>query len=320
MNRPPTPEDNANAAIRFGLACGVGTYLIWGLFPVYIKMLDGVAAMEIVAQRIVWAAPLGALLLSARGQWRETLIAVRSPRVLGLLLLSAFVIGANWLIYVWAVANDRVLEASLGYYINPLIFVAAGVFILKEQLTRAQIAAVAMAGVGVCILTIGAGVFPWPSLMLAFSFTVYGYIRKTTPVGAMPGLFIETMLLSPIALAYLFWMSRQGMLAFGGGDASLTLLLIAAGPMTVVPLLLFALSARRLRLSTVGFLQYIGPTGQLFLGLYYGEAFTIYHGICFSLIWAALALTTWDALRRNNAEKKAARAAIIQTVSATPKN
>lgn len=319
MSHDPASDAEAKA-IRFGLACGVGAYLIWGLIPIYIKALDGVAALEIVAQRIIWAVPLGGLILSARGQWRETLSAVRSPRIIGLLLLSASFIGANWLVYVWSVANERVLEASLGYYINPLTFVAAGVFILKEQLSRAQIAAVAMAGAGVCILTIGAGVFPWPALVLAFSFTAYGYIRKTTPVGAMPGLFIETLLLSPVALAYLLWLSQNGTLAFGGSDTSLTVLLVAAGPATVIPLLLFALAARRLRLSTVGFLQYIGPTGQFFLGLYYGEAFTIYHAICFGLIWAALALTTWDALRRTSVEKKAARGAIIQTASVTPKS
>jgi chloramphenicol-sensitive protein RarD len=314
------PTDKHADEIRLGLLCGVGAYAIWGLFPLYIKQLAGVSAVEIVAQRIVWSVPLGAIILFMRGQWRETFAAIRAPRILGFLALSAIVIAANWLVYVWAVANDRVLQASLGYYINPLTFIAAGVFVLKEKLSRAQIVAVAMAATGVAILTIGAGVFPWPSLVLAISFTAYGYIRKVTPVGAMPGLFIETALLAPMALAFLFWLANRGALAFHGGDLRLDLLIVLAGPATVVPLLLFALAARRLRLTTVGFLQYIGPTGQFFLGLYYGEAFTVFHAICFGLIWAALALTTWDAIRRNSAEKKAARNALIQTVSANPKN
>ena len=290
--------------IRFGLVCGVVAYAMWGLFPIYIKAIDFADPAEIVAHRILWSVPFGAFILTLRAQWRETRAAVRSPRILGLLAIAAVFIAANWLVYVWCVANDRVLQASLGYYINPLVFIAAGVFFLKEKLSRTQIIAVALAAIGVAVLAFGAGVFPWPSFVLAFSFTAYGYVRKTTAVGAMPGLFIETVILSPIALLFLMWLQSQGTLALGRHGFSADFLLFLAGPVTVGPLVLFALAARRLTLTTIGFLQYIGPSGQFLLGLYYGEAFTPAHAVCFGLIWTALALTSIDAIRRN---RKAAK-------------
>ncbi|MCB2114644.1 MAG: EamA family transporter RarD [Parvularculaceae bacterium] len=294
----------ASSQIRFGLICGVSAYTLWGLFPLYIKLLSFAGPAEIVAHRIVWSVPFGAFILSMRGQWRETFAAARSPRIIALLGVAAFFIALNWLIYVWAVANDRVLQASLGYYINPLVFIAAGVFFLKEKLSRLQIAAVILAAAGVSVLTFGAGVFPWPSFVLAFSFTMYGLVRKTTAVGAMPGLFIETVILSPAALIFLMWLQSQGTLALGRNGFGHDILLFLAGPVTVGPLVLFALAARRLTLTTLGFLQYIGPTGQFFLGLYYGEKFTLAHAVCFGSIWAALALISFDAVRRN---RKAAK-------------
>lgn len=299
MTGATATADSPNAELKLGLICGIAAYAMWGLFPLYLKQLSLADPAEIVAHRIVWSVPFGAFILTLRAQWRETLAALKAPRVVALLALAAVLIAANWLVYVWAVANDRVLQASLGYYINPLIFIATGVLILKERLTRLQIAAVGLAGAGVLALSLGAGVIPWPSFLLAFSFTAYGYVRKTTPVGAMPGLFIETTLLSPFALAFLMWLQSQGSLALGHHGSALDALLFFAGPVTVVPLTLFALAARRLTLTTIGFLQYIGPTGQFFLGLYYGETFTLAHAICFGLIWTALALISADAVRRN---------------------
>lgn len=299
MSQATANAEAQHAELKLGLICGVIAYALWGLFPLYLKQLAPASPPEIVAQRILWSVPFGAFILSLRGQWRETLAAARSPRVVALLALAAVFIAGNWLVYVWAVANDRVLQASLGYYINPLIFIATGVVVLKEKLSRPQIVAVALAAAGVSVLTFGAGVFPWPSFILAFSFTAYGYVRKTTPVGAMPGLFIETVLLSPLALLFLMHLQSQGVLALGHHSLKLDILLFLAGPATVVPLVLFALAARRLSLTVIGFLQYIGPTGQFFLGLYYGEKFTLAHAICFGLIWAALALISIDAIRRN---------------------
>lgn len=301
------PEKPHDSAVRLGLICGVFAYGLWGMLPVYLKALGGVDPLEIVGHRILWSIPFGALILTFRKQWSETLKAFASPRMLILLGFSAAVIAGNWLLYVWAVANDRVLQASLGYYINPLMFVAAGVFVLKETLNRAQVTAVALAALGVAVLTLGAGVFPWVSLVLAVSFTAYGYVRKMLDVGGMPGLFIETALLSPFALVFLIWFSKTNGLAFGQGDLGMDVLLILAGPVTVVPLLLFALAARRLRFSTIGFLQYIGPTGQFILGLYYGEPFTAYHAICFGLIWTALAVFSLDAVHQNRKMRAAAR-------------
>lgn len=310
------------ADVRVGLICGFSAYALWGLFPVYLKALEGVSALEIVGHRILWSVPFGALILLLRKQWRETAAAALSPKLLARLALSAILISVNWLIYVWAVANERVLEASLGYYINPLIFIATGVVVLREKLNRAQLLAVALAAIGVLVLTIGAGVFPWAALALALLFTAYGYVRKTTPVGAMPGLFVETALLAPFAAAYLFWLAGEGALAFAHKGATMDALLIFAGPATVVPLVMFAIAARRLRLSTMGFLQYIGPTGQFLLGLYYGEAFTVFHAVCFGLIWTALLVISVDAVRRNRAEAAAAGAGleVRRSASASPKS
>ena len=321
MTADPPARSHGDAAVRLGLVCGVLAYSIWGLFPLYLKQLSDVAPAEVVAHRIVWSVPFGALILSLRRQWGETLAAFAAPRVLGWLAVSSAVIAVNWLVYVWAVANDRVIEASLGYYINPLVFIAAGVFILGEKLSRLQTIAVVLAGIGVGVLAVGSGSVPWPAFVLAISFTAYGYIRKTTPVGAMPGLFVETSLLAPVALGFLFWLGAQGSLSFAHQSTGLDVLLALAGPITVVPLVLFALAARRLRLTTVGFLQYIGPTGQFVLGLYYGEAFTPAHAICFGLIWTALALISIDAVRRNQAERLVRSSAPISPdVSASRKS
>ncbi|MEE2691490.1 MAG: EamA family transporter RarD [Pseudomonadota bacterium] len=317
MTTPAQGRTAAEDALRLGLICGVGAYAIWGFLPVYLKQLSFASPWEVVAHRIVWSVPFGALLLTTRKQWPEVRAALAAPRVLALLGLASLFIAANWTLYVWAVANGQVLAASLGYYINPLMFIAAGVVVLREKLNRLQIAAIALAAAGVLTLTIGAGVFPVVSVALAFLFTGYGYVRKTTPVGAMPGLFLETCLLSPFAAFYLFWLWRQGGLAFGAHGAGADALLIFAGPVTVVPLVLFAMAARRLKMTTVGFLQYIAPTGQLLLGLYYGETFTLYHAVCFGLIWTALLMISIDAVRRNRAEKLARCGAGVLPVGRT---
>ena len=299
MNNASNTTTAASSALRTGLTAAVAAYTIWGLFPIYLRALTDASAAEILSHRIVWAVPFGALILTLRKQWAEVKAALTTPKVLRVLFLTGGVIAVNWLVYVWAVANGRILEASLGYYINPLMYVAAGVFILGEKLRRPQQIAVALATLGVLVLTIGGGVFPWVSFILACSFTAYGYFRKTTNVGAMPGLFIEVLLLSPLATVYLVWLHQSGNIAFLQGDGDLDVLLALAGPVTVTPLVLFALAARRLTLTTLGFIQYIGPTLQFLLGLYFGEAFTLYHAICFTSIWLALAVFSFDALREN---------------------
>lgn len=303
MSDNSAPLTKEQSEIRLGLITGVLAYSLWGAFPVYLKALDDVSAFEILAHRVFWSVPFGALLIAYRKQWREVVTAITTPRVLALLALAALAISFNWLIYVWAVIHDRILEASLGYYINPLMYVAAGVFILREKLRPAQIVSVGLAGTGVLVMTFGAGVFPWISIALAILFTIYGYVRKTTPVGAMPGLFVETSLLSPFALIFAFWLMSTGGAVFLNQSAGKDMLLLLAGPVTVIPLLMFALSARRLTLVTIGFLQYIGPTFQFMLGLYYGESFTLYHATCFGLIWTGLAIFSIDAVRANRVKR-----------------
>jgi chloramphenicol-sensitive protein RarD len=295
--------EKAAADLRLGLITGVAAYTFWGLFPLYLKLLSEVAPLEILSHRIFWSVPFGAVLILLRKQWREVLTALKTPRVVMLLAVAAVAIACNWLIYVWAVINDRILEASLGYYINPLMYVAAGVFILGERLRPAQVFALGLAAAGVLVMTFGAGTFPWVSIVLALLFTLYGYIRKTTPVGAMPGLFIETSLLAPLAAIYVFTLMRAGEAAFQAQSFGMDVILMLAGPVTVIPLVLFALAARRLTLTTLGFLQYIGPTLQFVLGLYYGEAFTLYHAICFGLIWTGLAVFSFDAVQTGRQER-----------------
>lgn len=296
---PNAVPPKARSPVTDGLIFAIIAYTLWGVLPAYLKTLSGVSALEVLSHRIFWSVPFGALILTFRKQWGEVFAAIANRRVLAMLALAALAISMNWLIYVWAVLNDRVLQASLGYYINPLMYVAAGVFIMGEQLRRVQIISVALAAAGVLTLTFGAGVFPAVSLALAVLFTAYGYIRKTTDVGAMPGLFIEVLMLSPLALLYVLWLMSAGRAAFLAGGGGLDLLLVLAGPATVIPLVCFALAARRLRLSTIGFLQYIGPTLQFFLGLYYRETFTVFHAICFGLIWVALGIYSVDAWREN---------------------
>lgn len=279
---------------RIGLLYGASAYTIWGVFPLYLRLLDA-SAGEIVAHRILWSLPFGALLLVLFKQWREVRAAFGAPRVLRTLALSAALISGNWLVYVWAVGHERVIEASLGYYINPLMFIAFGVFLLNEKLRRLQIAAVGLACFGVLSLIVGAGVVPVISLVLAVSFSAYGYVRKTAPVGALPGLWVETVILAPVAALFLFLLVRQDGAHFGGGDLGADALLALSGPATVIPLVLFSLAARRLPLSVMGFLQYIGPSLQLIIGLHLGETFTRAHALAFGCIWIALALVTIDA-------------------------
>lgn len=284
---------------RTGLIAAISAYTIWGLFPIYLKSLTSipVSAPEILTHRILWSVPFGALILTLRKQWPEVKRALFNRKILAPLAAAACVIALNWLVYVWAVGQERLLEASLGYYINPLMYVAAGVFIMKERLRRLQLWAVIIASIGAIVLVVGGGVFPWVAFVLALSFTTYGYIRKTTNVGAMPGLFIEVLIISPVALLYLLWLKQTGASVFLNGELSTDGLLLLAGPVTVIPLLLFAIAARHLSLSALGILQYIGPTLQFLLGLYFGEQFTAYHAICFGLIWIALAIFSYDAFK-----------------------
>lgn len=289
------PEDRA----RNGIIAALCAYLMWGFLPIYFKAVQQVAALEILSHRVLWAIPFGALIIALRRQWPEVRRALTHRRTLGLLTLAAIFIAINWLVFVWAVQQSQIFQASLGYYINPLIYVVIGVLFLGETLRRLQVAAVLLAVAGVAVLTISGGEFPLISLALAVSFTTYGVLRKQTVVGGMPGLFIETIILMPLALGYIAWATEVQTASFAAVSRELDGLLILAGPVTVLPLLCFALAARRLTLSTLGFMQFITPTMQFVTGLVYGEQLTVAHAICFSCIWIAVALFSWDAWKRS---------------------
>ncbi|MES2714718.1 MAG: EamA family transporter RarD [Pseudomonadota bacterium] len=288
-------------------------YILWGLFPLYIKQIQQVPALEIVLHRSAWslAFVLGLLLVLRRFAWLGPVL--RQPRTLALFGLSALLLGGNWLLYVWAVNAGRVLDASLGYFINPLVNVLLGYAVLHERPRPMQWAAVALAAAGVLWLALGVGHVPWISLVLAASFGLYGLLRKTASLGAVEGLALETLLLAPLAVGGLLWLAAQGQGHFGQGPLADSLWLLAAGPFTAIPLLLFASAARRVSLATLGLMQYVSPTIQFFLGVFlYQEPFDTGRGIGFLLIWAALALysaESWRVLRRTRQAAAAAAAA-----------
>ena len=286
-----------DAEVRNGVALGLLAYTMWGVFPVYFKWIAAVAPLEVLSHRVVWAVVFGVLIVAARRQWREVRGVFVDRSRLAWLGLAALCISVNWLIYIWAVQNERIFETSLGYYINPLLYVAVGIVVFGERLRKLQVAAVVSATIGVAVLTISGGVFPWVALSLAGLFTAYGVIRKQVAIGAMPGLFVETVLLSPFAVGLLWVFIARGELVFGTGDTGLSLLLALGGPVTVMPLLLFAIAARRMPLTTIGFMQFMAPTLQFCTGLYYGEVLTPAHIVCFSLIWLAVGFFSYDAMR-----------------------
>jgi chloramphenicol-sensitive protein RarD len=290
------PDDAAEQRIqRDGVLTALVAYVLWGVFPVYFKLVQAVPPTEVLVHRIVWAVPFGALILHVRKQWPEVRQAFASPATLFWLALAALFISANWFIYIWAVQQEEVLQASLGYYINPLMYVIVGVLFLKERLRRPQIVSVLLAAIGVSYLTIRGGQFPFVAVSLALLFTLYGVIRKQVAVGAMPGLFIETLLLFPFAMAWLGWLMTTQQAEFASGSVSISLLLVLAGPLTVVPLMMFAVAARRLTLTVIGFMQFIAPTLQFIVGIFYGEVLTPAHLVCFGCIWAAVAIFSVDA-------------------------
>jgi chloramphenicol-sensitive protein RarD len=277
-------------------------YTLWGLFPLYIRQIDHIPPLEIVLHRSAWSLlfVVGLLAVLRRFAWLAPVL--RQPRTLALFATSALLLAGNWLLYVWAVNGGRVLDASLGYFINPLVSVLLGVLVLHERPRPLQWAAVALAAAGVLWLALGVGHVPWVSLVLALSFGLYGLLRKTASLGAIEGLALETLLLGPLALAGVLWLAASGQAHFGHGVPSDTLWLLFAGPATAVPLLLFASGARRVSMATLGLLQYLGPSIQFVLGVFvYREPFSTSRGIGFVLIWCALALysaESWRVIRR----------------------
>jgi chloramphenicol-sensitive protein RarD len=282
---------------RLGITYALVAYGMWGLMPLYIKAVRHVPPLEVLAHRIVWSfGLLLGLLLALRQLALLTLLRER-PRIIWTFVASASALSLNWFVYIWAVSADRVVDASLGYFINPLLSVVLAVVVLKERLRRGQWVAIAVAGAGVVWLTVLAGQPPWIGLSLAVSFGLYGLLRKTAALDSLAGLMLETTLLLPVAVGYLVWVSWRGHGSWGSGGIELRALLIAAGPITAAPLLSFAAGARRIPLSLVGLLQYLGPTLQLALGvLVFKEPFQSSKLAGFALIWVALALYSLEGL------------------------
>jgi chloramphenicol-sensitive protein RarD len=286
--------------MRTGIINATLAFLCWGLFPLYFHALNDVPPSQILAHRVLWSLLFLAIVLTVRRQWKWLPEVMREPRVIGSFAASALLLTANWLVYIWAVNNGHVIEGSLGYFINPLVNIMFGYLLLKERLRPGQWAAIALAALGVAWLTWQAGTVPWIALILASSFGAYGLMRKTARLGALEGLSFETMVLFPLALGYVIWLSLHGENSFINSGAPTRWLLVAAGPITAIPLLMFASGARKIPLSVLGLLQYISPTIQFLLGVWlFHEAFTAERLVGFLLIWSALALYAAEGLWRN---------------------
>lgn len=282
---------------RVGLAFAFSSYALWGFLPIYYKLIDGIGADQVVAQRIVWSVLSVGLFLLLAGRIGEVVAILREPGQVLRLGLSATFISINWLVFIWAIGEARVLEISFGYFINPLVNVALGMALLSERLTRWQALAVAVAVVGVAVQAIELNGIPWVSLTVAFSFGIYAYIRKTVPVGASPGLLVEVLLLSPLAVGYLLYQSYGGEVVFDH-DPVMWILLAGTGVVTAVPLILFAAGARRLPMKTLGVLQYIAPSIHFLLAVaVYGEPLDLPHLVSFVLIWISLAIYSFGSYR-----------------------
>ena len=288
---------DADSKARRGFLLALGAYLLWGLLPFYMKAVAHLPLAEVIAHRIVWSVPIAAAVLVWAGRTADFKAAIRSPRTIAMAALTAALISVNWGIYVWAIAVDRTVETALGYYINPLVVVVVGAVLLGEKLDRLQIAAVALAAVAVTLLTIEGGKLPWVSLALAFSFAAYGFFRKTLPIGPSQGFLLEVLLLSVPALGYIVYLITTGQDHIVSSNGTDTALLIGCGPVTSIPLLLFAFGAKLLRLSTIGIMQYIAPTMVFLIAvLIFDEPFGTAQAIAFALIWAALAIYSWSML------------------------
>ncbi|GAA2614575.1 EamA family transporter RarD [Streptomyces spororaveus] len=302
---------------RTGLLYGFGAYGMWGLVPLFWPLLKPSGAIEILAHRMVWSLAVVGLALLALRRWGWIRELLRQPRKLGLTALAATVISVNWGLYIWAVNNEHVVEASLGYFINPLVSIAIGVLVLGERLRRAQWVAVGLSFLAVLVLAIGYGRPPWISLILAFSFATYGLIKKKLNMGGLESLAAETAVLFLPAFGYVLWLGAQGRSTFASHGVTHSLLLAATGLVTAIPLVFFGMAAIRVPLSTLGLLQYMAPVFQFGLGvLYFHEAMPPERWAGFSLVWAALVILTWDALR--TARRSRVRLEVASAVLGTP--
>ncbi|MEW9797937.1 EamA family transporter RarD [Alteromonas sp. CYL-A6] len=297
-------ETTQNNAARVGVICAIAAYTMWGFAPMYFKQLAVMPAAEILVHRIVWSALILVVLIAVMGQKHKVVAAVKSAKVMKTLFFAGILLAANWLLFIWAINTDHLLDASLGYYINPLLNVFLGRLFLGERLRPLQRMAVGLAIIGVAVLVFSYGYLPWIALVLAGSFSVYGLLRKQVAVDSMPGLFIETLMMLPAALAYwwCFGSVHSNMLT---NPVTLNLLLVAAGVVTTAPLLCFTAAARRIMYSTLGFFQYIGPSIMFLLAVFlYGEPLEEARLMTFGFVWTALVLFSLDSLRDYHRQRR----------------
>jgi len=293
------PKAAAKREERSALIAGFAAFGIWGLIPIYWKLLKAVPAHEIIAHRLIWTTLFLMVLLTWQHRWPEVRQAASSRRTLLYCIASGLAVSINWVVFIWAVNINHVVETSLGYFMTPLVNVLLGAIFLRERLTRWQLISVLLAFVGVLNLTLGYGKFPWIAVALCLSFGVYGLLRKKSGTRPIPGLFLETTLLTPVAFVYLIALQKGKGLIFGAVDWSFALLLVSTGVVSGLPLVWFGHAARHLRMTTIGFLQYLSPSGSFLLGVFlYHEPFTRNHLITFGLIWTALAIFTTEAVHR----------------------
>jgi chloramphenicol-sensitive protein RarD len=296
---------------RSGASAGVWAaalgFTCWGFFPLYFRLLPGASPPEVLANRIVWSLLLVSVVLSWRRQWGWLGAALRSRRVMAGFVASALLLSVNWMTYIWAVSNGHVVDASLGYFMTPLVSVALGYFLLGERPRRAQWIALSLAALGVVWLTASAGRLPWIGLALSLSFGAYGLLRKVAVLGAIEGLTLETLIIAPAAVAAMAWWWQSGPTSFPAPDLATDAWLVGLGPATTIPLLLFAAAARRLSLTTLGLFQYVSPTIQFLLGIWlFHEPLTTARLAGFCCIWAALALYSLDGWQRRNVPRQPA--------------
>ena len=300
MAQTPAPAGSNEGGLPYAIAA----YGIWGFVPLFFKLIASVPPVEVLAQRIIWSLPLCFVIMLFRRQIGEYLAVLKDWRTLRLLLASSLLIAVNWLVYIYSIFTDHVLAASLGYYLNPLVNVMLGMIFLGERLSRLQLVAVVIAGVGVAILLAGALDTLWISLTLAFSFGIYGLLRKVVPVGSLPGLSVETTVLLLPSLGVAAWYLWAGDGRGFGSDDGISLLLMAGGVVTAVPLLLFATAARRMSYAALGFVQFLAPTLQFLLSLFvFHEPLKPVQLACFVLIWISIAVFSFDMLRKMRAER-----------------
>ena len=293
------------AVMRKGIFLAGSAYTIWGLFPLYFKALHAVPSLEILLSRMLWSLLFLVIVLSVRKQWDWLTIVRRQPKLIGNFTLSALLLSANWFIYIWAVNDGKVIDASLGYFMTPLVNVLIGSVLLKERLRQGQWVAIALAAIGVAWMTIQTGHLPWIGLSLAITFGTYGLLRKTATLGALEGLSLETAIFFPFAFGYLTWLTMHGQNALITGDLSLKVLLALSGPITAIPLLMFAAGARRIPMTTLGLLQYIAPFVQLMLGVWlFNETLDTHRLIGFAAIWVALVIYSAESVWMNVKQKR----------------